>query len=391
MKKVLLVIDQIAQGGAERILVDYYHWLEENGTKVKVFVLSGNASQSVWTEGLDVSYGVEKDVDALFGKLKNLILCIRKLRELYDEFTPNAVFSFLEKSNVLSSFLPNTSRKVLSVHNVLSVQYLKISNFFLRFLWSRFLKWRYNSSKSILLAVSEQVKEDLVKSFGVKGKKILVVNNFVNRQNLFLKSQEVIDDFCFEEDGFYFMNIGRFSLQKAQWKLIKAFYLLLQDTSKNVHLILMGNGENESKIKDLVSNLSISDKVHVLPFKKNPYKYLKHASMFVLSSLYEGFPIVVAEAAALEIPFMGSDKAMPKEMFDSQEYRNQCVFPVSSTNQDFSLNMDDDVYALYELMKKGLNDETYRTSLFSQIENWNRKNDIRYQFDAYSNLLGLYE
>ena len=61
--KIVLVIDRIMTGGAERILVDYYHYLEANGHEPYVFALSGNRSQSKWTDGLRVIYGASGDED----------------------------------------------------------------------------------------------------------------------------------------------------------------------------------------------------------------------------------------------------------------------------------------------------------------------------------------
>ena len=52
MMKYILVIDHIATGGAERILIDYYHYLKQNGHVPYVFVLSGYSGQSKWTENV---------------------------------------------------------------------------------------------------------------------------------------------------------------------------------------------------------------------------------------------------------------------------------------------------------------------------------------------------
>ena len=51
-----------------------------------------------------------------------------------------------------------------------------------------------------------------------------------------------------------------------------------------------------------------------LPFNLNPYKYMAHADLFVLSSIFEGFPIVLAEVSSLRIPFVEfSRKAIPEK------------------------------------------------------------------------------
>lgn len=387
--KVLFVIDQIAHGGAERILVDYYHYLESQGVDVKVFVLSGNAEQSVWSQGLDVCYAVDEGSHGLLGKFCKAFVIVGKLRELHKEFAPDAVFSFLEKSNMLASFLPKCSKKVFSVHNVLSIQYLKIRNNFVRSLWYRFLRSRYNSGKGVVLAVSEQVKEDLVSSLGVDVERIVVVDNRVNRADIIAKSEEEVIDFCFEENVKYIMNIGRFSNQKAQWKLIKAFSLVSKELKENVELVLMGSGENEPLLKDLVKDLSLESKVHILPFKENPYKYLKHASLFVLSSLYEGFPIVVAETSAIGVPFVGSERAVPKEMFDSMDFREKCLFKVCETDPDFSTQIGKDDRSLADLLNRVVCEEHFRKDLFNHIRIWNEENDVSFQFEKYSHLLGI--
>ena len=56
MMKYILVIDHIATGGAERILSDYYHYLNQNGHVPYVFVLSGYSGHSKWAENVDVFF-----------------------------------------------------------------------------------------------------------------------------------------------------------------------------------------------------------------------------------------------------------------------------------------------------------------------------------------------
>ena len=66
--KYILVIDHIGTGGAERILLDYYHYLVKKGNEVRIFCLVGYAGQSKWTEGIDVVYGAPADCDNLIRK-----------------------------------------------------------------------------------------------------------------------------------------------------------------------------------------------------------------------------------------------------------------------------------------------------------------------------------
>lgn len=79
--KYLLVIDHIATGGAERILIDYYHHLIKSGHKVSVFVLTGKNGESFWSEGLQITYGSQNDVNNLILKTKQQIQLYFKLKK----------------------------------------------------------------------------------------------------------------------------------------------------------------------------------------------------------------------------------------------------------------------------------------------------------------------
>lgn len=121
--KYILIIDHIATGGAERILIDYYHHLVNNGHSMQVFVLSGHSGQSAWTEGLNIVYGSGTDRDNLLRKTVQQIGLYFKLQKLVTDEKPDVIFSFLEKSNLLASLIKSNAIKVMTVHNVLSIQY----------------------------------------------------------------------------------------------------------------------------------------------------------------------------------------------------------------------------------------------------------------------------
>ena len=124
----ILVIDHIATGGAERILIDYYHHLICKGYNVTIFCLSGNKNQSKWTEGINVIYGSKGDENNLIRKTIQQISLFFKLKKLSKIQNADIIFSFLEKSNLLTIAIPTNAKKIVSVHNVLSIQYTKIKS-----------------------------------------------------------------------------------------------------------------------------------------------------------------------------------------------------------------------------------------------------------------------
>ena len=80
---------------------------------------------------------------------------------------------------------------------------------------------------------------------------------------------------------------------------VKGFDLLLDVLNKldaNYHLTILGQGSEEKTLKEIAVKLNIVEKLSFLGFQSNPYKYMKQADIFILSSRYEGFPNVLLEA-----------------------------------------------------------------------------------------------
>lgn len=381
----ILVIDQIAYGGAERILIDYYHYLINKGNKVVIFALFDNGTNSEWKDSLNIIYGVNKNYDNLIIKTYHQICLYFKLKKITNSICPDIIFSFLEKSNLLTILMPLKAIKVATVHNILSIQYNKVRSSIVRKVLYKIINLAYNHCNNII-AVSEQVKNDLITSFGVRSSNIKVINNCVDRNDIFKKASFEISDFNFDKNKRYVINVGRFSTQKAQWKLIKSFFLLNTqfENCSDVELILMGEGEYFSKLKKLALELSISDKINFISFNVNPYKYMAKSNLLVLPSLFEGFPIVLSEISSLRIPFVGADKAIPKEMFKDENFWYECTFTSGNLDTDFSITINSDEKKLANLIYKGLNDAKFRKELLIQTEQWEKSNDKLIQFALYS-------
>lgn len=383
--KYILVIDHIAKGGAEHILIDYYHHLENNGHIPYVFVLSGHDEQSAWTKGLRIVYGSDEDEDNLLKKTCQQINLFIRLKKLAERVKPDVIFSFLEKSNLLTMLLPSKAVKIVTVHSILSIQYTKIKSEKVRKILYTMIKWAYNNCPNVV-AVSEQVKKDLVTSFKVMPSHIRVINNYVDKAKIGKNAKESIDNFQFKDNIHYVINIGRFSYPKAQWKLLKAFSLCIKGGLKQTHLILMGNGDYIDNLKKLAKDLKIERNTTFLPFNTNPYKYMAKADLFVLSSIREGFPIVLAEASSLRIPFIGSRKAIPEEMFDDKRVWEQVIFNSSTLAKDFTTTIHEDEVALSKLIQKGIEDSDFRNMILEHTALWEKNNDKGMQFRMYDSL-----
>ena len=90
---------------------------------------------------------------------------------------------------------------------------------------------------------------------------------------------------------------------KNQALLLKAYARLKTD----LHLVLLGKGNQEENLKKLAKKLNIENKVHFLGWQSNPYKYIKNAKLFVLSSNVEGFGNVLVESLILNTPVVSTN------------------------------------------------------------------------------------
>ena len=106
------------------------------------------------------------------------------------------------------------------------------------------------------------------------------------------------------------------------------------------------------------------------------------ADLFVLSSIFEGFPIVLAEISSLRIPVVGSSKAVPEEMFADKDIWLQYIFNAENC-RDMDTAIHDDESVLAKLLVRGLYDEAYRKTLLQQTEGWESHNDKICQFEQY--------
>ncbi|OGZ62602.1 MAG: hypothetical protein A2639_02565 [Candidatus Staskawiczbacteria bacterium RIFCSPHIGHO2_01_FULL_34_27] len=109
---------------------------------------------------------------------------------------------------------------------------------------------------------------------------------------------------------------GRLLNQKDFPTLLRAFAMVVKTMS--ARLAILGEGKDRGKLEKLAEELGISDKVVFLGFQINPFKYMKRATVFVLSSLHEGFGNVLVEAMACGTPVISTDcKSGPSEIIDN--------------------------------------------------------------------------
>lgn len=219
-----------------------------------------------------------------------------------------ATASFITLANIIALiakvFFSRQLKVIANVHDVTSqiLQHSKLQRYE-RFLLRWLIRLLYPRADAIV-AVAHGIKRDLMESFGVPAHKIVVIYNPIDGQSIRARAAEPVDHPWFsKQEQHLIVAVGRLVKLKGFDLLIRAMAQLSVPT----RLVIIGDGEERSSLERLIASLGLADRVALLGFQENPWKYMARADLFVLSSLTEGMPNVIGEAMALGLPIVATD------------------------------------------------------------------------------------
>ena len=320
VKNILIVIDNLCGGGAERVLKDLLMHLDKSKYNIEILL---KYKQGVYLKEVNKDYKVmsfSKDREeysniAIFRKLKSLYL-ITKNRILSSDFFINKIIedkydieiAFLEGwSTSIVSRRRNKSKKIAWVHTDLEKR--KISN-------KDFEGEQYSLFDKII-AVSKDSAKSVENLYPENKNKIEVIFNPIDVELIKEMSKE--HSVKFPTDRFNLIAVGRLNYVKGYDILLKAHKELIEEGVIH-NLYIIGKGEEEQNLKKYISENKIESSVTLLGFKPNPYPYILNSDGFVLSSRNEGYPLVLAEALVLGRPIIATRCTGPKELLNNGEY-----------------------------------------------------------------------
>ena len=206
--------------------------------------------------------------------------------------------------------------------------------------------------------VSQRLKRQLVKDFGVREEKITVVPIHVNLKSkiLNLKNKDIGLN-----AKFIFLTVGRLVPVKNISLQIKAIAEVVKNYP-NTELWIVGDGAEKSNLKSQISRpqrlsvamagaakLKLENNVKLLGWQNNPEEFYSQADAFLLTSNYEGWGMAVVEAASYGLPIIMTDVGCAGELIKDGE--SGIVIPVNNQVK------------LEEAMIKLIGDENLRKKL----------------------------
>ena len=153
-----------------------------------------------------------------------------------------------------------------------------------------------------IVFVSKESRENFIKLFPNYKEKAIYCNNLINGKKIIEKAEENIEEI--KQEIPTFLNVGRHDeKQKRLTKLIEVAEMLKKDGLK-FKILFVGDGQDSIKYKEMVKDKKLEDTIIFLGKKKNPYPYYKISDCVVLTSDYEGYPVVFLESMILKKPII---------------------------------------------------------------------------------------
>jgi len=306
LKKVFFVIPSFGGGGAERVILNILLNIDRNKFK-PTLVLYEKTGEYLVDLTSDISVEVlkhkERNNRSIRWRIPGVTWFIlsNRFAELLKTEKPDVVVSFMWYTNLIALTARFLSKSKCRI--AVSERYgLLISHegWLIELLRRQIIRFFYPKANLIIVNAKEMGIQ-LRKMFNISENKIAVIYNPVDLKKI---NQLCIQDahhlWCTEQIP-TITAIGRLTLQKGFAYLLKAVHVLLSEGIP-CRLVILGRGSEQERLEKLAVELGINTNVNFIGFQQNPYKYLARSSVFVLSSLYEGFPNVLLEAMALGVP-----------------------------------------------------------------------------------------
>jgi len=309
--KIAFFLPDLRTGGAEHVMTIIASAISQRGYLVDFVLVKARGE---YLKSLDPQVRI---IDL---NCSSTYWSLGQLSRYFRDAKPDILLSALDLTNMVAiiakKFAKYPKKHFIRLANTQSaLTRSPIKKFFEKWL----IKLLYPQTEGII-AVSDAVSEDFRAYSGIEGTPIKTIYNPVITDDLLIKAQEDLNHPWFDpKEVPVILSVGRLSEQKNFALLIRAFANLLKNTP--ARLMILGEGHLREDLVKLCMDLNIQDHVQFPGVVSNPYKFMRNADLFVLSSNYEGLPNALVEALACGCAIVSTDcLSGPREILDHGKY-----------------------------------------------------------------------
>jgi glycosyltransferase involved in cell wall biosynthesis len=299
--RVLALIDTLAQGGAERSLVEQSVALRDHGIDVTIFTLrstTGGFHNEAEHAGLPVEVASAQT-------FLNRVREVRRLSRDYD-----VVHTTLFESDIIGRIAAvGTGRPVLT--SLVNTKYAVdgVAG------WKRWVvrsldRWTARHLTDRFHAITDVVANQAESALGIDRRKLAVVPRGRDPKRLGTPSasrrRSVRQSLGIDDQTTVYINVGRHEAQKDHSTLIRAAAILRERGHDFVVLVAGRTGNKSQELEGLLNRLGLEANIRLLGFRSDVPDLLVAADCFVFPSLYEGLGGALLEAMALRVPIVAT-------------------------------------------------------------------------------------
>lgn len=289
VKRILFFISEIGNtGGTERASIAVANELAMQGNETRILSMYGDKPF------FDISGQV--GIAAIFQKKRDvkwmLPIVIARIRSTIKSFKPDVVIS-VDAALYIYSFAATTG---LGIKHIVWEHFnFNVSQNSLARTWSRRLAARFSD---MIITLTERDRSQWVTNLSCKPPVITVTNpsGFKVAETTLIPKGKIV------------LSVGRLTFQKGFDRLIEAWRLIqARGQFGDWQLLIVGSGEMEKELKSMILGYGLEKSVLLVPATRQIDAYYHKASLYCLSSRYEGFPLVLLEAQSFGLPLISFD------------------------------------------------------------------------------------
>lgn len=317
---IAIFVPSLRGGGAERVMLTLANAFAERGHKVDLVLAKaeGPYLPEVAERVRVIDLGAPRVLRALWP-------LYRYLRSA----KPDSMLSALNYANVIAIIAWKLARVptylAVSERSSLAIQPERLIGKITRYL----MRSLYPKADKVI-CVSKGIEGDMQRLIGVSSNKTVTIYNPVDVDAIQEKMNAPLDHPWFNAKAApVVLAAGRLTEAKDYPTLLKAFAQLRK--GRDVRLVILGQGEEETKLRTLAKDLGIARDVDFAGFHGNPFAWMARCDLFVISSAWEGFPNVLVQAMACGTPIVSTNcRTGPDEILENGKWGR--LVPVGDEN-----------------------------------------------------------
>lgn len=329
MKKLLFITWSVSYGyGTEKSLADVLNRMDKSQYEISILPLFKKSNSSIFNSNIRIldslidytaeNFDEQKALNEYYALLGNPLRFNKLIREKYDcviacNHNAPSYFASYIKGGAKILWIRGDMRELdYTQFDENSKEYAQV-------------KQEYEMQANVLkcfdsiAVISDVVQQTLAQLFGITDH-VVKISNSVDSEKMELLCQEPVE----LPDKTLFTTLGRLDYNKNQILLLKAAKEV-KKMRDDFMIYILGEGEERQALETYIRDNGLEKNAKILGFIENPYPYMKHSAATVLTSLSEGFSLVLVESVMLNTPIISTDVGVAKELV--QKYNCGDIVP----------------------------------------------------------------